>query len=451
MLPGFDLVQFASSAGLVAALIVVAIIIFAESGLLIGFFLPGDSILFTLGFLFSTFSHSGIALNIHWAIAILFAAAVLGDNVGYYTGKSIGPRLFRRKDSRFFKQENVEKAKDFYDKYGGKTIILARFMPIVRTFVPIVAGVTRMNYKKFFAYNVIGGLLWTGLVGYLGYFLGALLTSMGVNIDTILLPIIVLIVLVSISPAIYHATNTKTKRRSVIAYGRRLFKRIYVNPDYQFSESLKAAHVGIGFLVGAIIFFAAYVGMSLKVGLFNWDQPILDQMLSLRSPSLTIIMSLITALASTTAFILISAATVGWAFWKKEVWRPFLLLLSFGLATIISYGLKLATANPRPPESDMVPAYQLDFSFPSGHVIITATFLLVLGYLIYSRKYNQKLLAKWLLAALIGTLVIAFSRLYLGYHWLTDVTASVGLSLIILSLVVCIDWIGHKIVHPSKA
>jgi membrane-associated protein len=149
-------------------------VIFAESGLLIGFFLPGDSLLFTAGFLAS--APSSVDESLHLPLGFLlvgcFVAAVAGDQVGYLFGRRVGPALFRRPDSRFFKQENVEKAHGFFEKYGAKTIVLARFVPIVRTFAPIVAGVSNMKYRTFVTFNIIGGLLWAVGVTMLGYFLG---------------------------------------------------------------------------------------------------------------------------------------------------------------------------------------------------------------------------------------------------------------------------------------
>jgi membrane-associated protein len=149
-------------------------VIFAESGLLVGFFLPGDSLLFTAGFLASGPSSVDEALHLPLLPLLVgcFVAAVAGDQVGYLFGRRVGPAIFRRPDSRFFKQENVDKAQAFFDRYGAKTIVLARFVPIVRTFAPIVAGVSRMNYRTFVTFNLVGGGLWALGVTLLGYFLG---------------------------------------------------------------------------------------------------------------------------------------------------------------------------------------------------------------------------------------------------------------------------------------
>ena len=152
-------------------LVLLSLIVFAESGLLIGFFLPGDSLLFVAGFLSSDAGdHQLPALP--WVLICVVVAAIVGDQVGYLFGKKVGPALFTRPDSRFFKQQNVQKAHDFIEKYGPKTIVMARFVPIVRTFAPIVAGVGEMEYRTFVKFNVLGGLLWGAGITTLGYFLG---------------------------------------------------------------------------------------------------------------------------------------------------------------------------------------------------------------------------------------------------------------------------------------
>jgi len=227
MIPGFDLVSFAQNAGPIVALLVVAAIIFAESGLLIGFFLPGDSILFTVGILMQGSNTFSASLNIYLVIIILFCAAALGDNVGYEFGKKVGPRLFKRPNSLLFRQENIQKAQDFYNEHGRKTIIIARFIPIVRTFAPLIAGIAKMDHKIFFIYNLIGGALWTIGVTLMGYFLGAILTRMGIDVDTVLLPIIALILFASVVPAIYQLLKTKNQRRKVLNSIKNQFSKIF--------------------------------------------------------------------------------------------------------------------------------------------------------------------------------------------------------------------------------
>lgn len=178
----------------------VVLIVFAESGLFFGFFLPGDSLLFTAGFLASQ------DLISIWGLLILCSiAAIAGDSVGYYFGRRTGPMIFNKEESILFKRKHIDKARTFYDKYGKKTIIFARFIPIIRTFAPIVAGVAQMNYRTFLTYNIIGGLLWTwGMIGG-GYILGNIIP----NADKYLTPIILLIIAISFIPPIVEYYRNK--------------------------------------------------------------------------------------------------------------------------------------------------------------------------------------------------------------------------------------------------
>ena len=173
-------------------------IIFAESGLLVGFFLPGDSLLFTAGFLASQ-PQLGV-FNIWVLVFGAFVCAVVGDNVGYATGHRFGRKLFNREDSRFFHKKHLVKTQNFYERHGKKTIILARFMPIVGTFAPIVAGIGAMQYKTFMTFNLIGGFLWTFGLTLAGYYLGQIIP----DVDKYLLPIVVVIVLISFLPSAIH-------------------------------------------------------------------------------------------------------------------------------------------------------------------------------------------------------------------------------------------------------
>jgi membrane-associated protein len=203
MLPG-DLESTLQTVGLIGLLV----IIFAESGLLIGFFLPGDSLLFTAGLL----SSQGHLAPLPVILVSCFLAAVAGDQVGYMFGARVGPSLFRRPDSKIFKQEYVEKARAYFERHGSKTIVLARFVPIVRTFAPILAGVGDMQYRTFVTFNLIGGLLWAVGVTSLGYVLGESVPE----IDKYLLPIIALIVLLSVLPV---AIEILRNRRATSRHG----------------------------------------------------------------------------------------------------------------------------------------------------------------------------------------------------------------------------------------
>jgi membrane-associated protein len=172
--------------------LVICGIIFAETGLLVGFFLPGDSMLFTAGLLVST---GAIQFNLWLMCALIIVAAILGNQAGYLIGSKAGPAIFNRPDSKLFKRENVQSAHAFFEKHGGKALILARFVPIIRTFVPVIVGVAQMSKRKFFLYNVIGAVLWGGGVTLLGAWLGQY-EWVGKNIDVIFIAI----VLVSVVP-----------------------------------------------------------------------------------------------------------------------------------------------------------------------------------------------------------------------------------------------------------
>ncbi|MFB7632054.1 DedA family protein [Streptomyces sp. NPDC056149] len=190
-------------------LIGVLLIVFAESGLLIGFFLPGDSLLFTTG-LMVTANKLDKPL---WLVCVLVVlAAVLGDQAGYLFGRKVGPSLFKRPDSRLFKQENVEKAHAFFEKHGPKSLILARFVPIVRTFTPIIAGVSGMNYRSFITFNIIGGTLWGAGVTLLGAALGNV-EFVHKNIELIL----VAIVLISVVPVVIEFLRARSKAKKAPA------------------------------------------------------------------------------------------------------------------------------------------------------------------------------------------------------------------------------------------
>ena len=182
-----DIVELVKAVGYVGLFVIV----FAESGVFFGFFLTGGSMLFTAGLLAS----QGL-FNVHALIIILGLAAILGDSVGYWFGSKVGPKIFTREDSLFFKKKHLEQTKKFYDKYGARTIVLGRFIPIVRTFAPILAGVAEMHYGKFIRYNILGAIFWAIGMTLLGYFVGSSVP----NMQDYLLPIILAIIFLSILP-----------------------------------------------------------------------------------------------------------------------------------------------------------------------------------------------------------------------------------------------------------
>ncbi len=190
-------------------------ITFAESGLLIGFFLPGDSLLFTAGFLAS----QGF-LDIFILAFFTFLGAALGDSAGYAFGKKVGPKIFTKEDSVLFHKDHLERARAFYDEHGPKTIVLARFMPVIRTFAPILAGVGNMRYRTFLFYNIIGGALWAVGLTSIGFYLGSSIP----NIDRYLLPIVLGIIILSFLPTIIHIARNKQYREQIVKALSRLLK-----------------------------------------------------------------------------------------------------------------------------------------------------------------------------------------------------------------------------------
>ena len=178
----------------------IALIIFAESGILLGIFFPGDSLLFAAGLL----SAGGFLTPIP-LIIIVVIAAIVGDSVGYWFGKNVGVNFFKRKDSLFFKQEYVKRTELFYQKYGGRAVVLARFVPIVRTIAPILAGIGTMKYATFLRYNILGGTLWgVGMIS-LGYFLGSLIPGS----ERYILPISLVIIIISFLPILINVLSGK--------------------------------------------------------------------------------------------------------------------------------------------------------------------------------------------------------------------------------------------------
>jgi membrane-associated protein len=190
----------------VGGLAAIAVIVFTETGLFVGFFLPGDSLLVTAGI----FAASG-ALNIWTLNIVLSLAAIIGDTVGYTIGARTGPKIFTREDSLFFHRKHLLHAKEFYEKYGGFTIFIARFVPIVRTFAPVVAGVGGMQYRRFVAYNVCGGIFWVMTTTLAGYFLGMMIPNIQERIHVV----IVIVIFLSLLPIIIKFARERWKARGL--------------------------------------------------------------------------------------------------------------------------------------------------------------------------------------------------------------------------------------------
>lgn len=205
----FDLVSLIKAAGYLGLFGIV----FAETGLLFGFVFPGDSLLFTAGILAS----QGF-LDITILLPVLFVAVLVGDNTGYYIGHRFGPRVFNKEESLFFHKSHLERSQNFFEKHGPKTLIFARFIPVIRTFAPTLAGVGKMHYPTFLLFSIVGAMLWAVGLTLLGYYLGQVIP----NIEIYIIPGIVIIVLASVSPYIYKFLTNKDLRLRIYAELRKL-------------------------------------------------------------------------------------------------------------------------------------------------------------------------------------------------------------------------------------
>jgi membrane-associated protein len=197
----FDVTHIIQTGGL----LLIALIIFAESGMMVGFLFPGDTLLFSAGIL-----AAGDKLPIVLTLVVIAAAAILGDNIGYQIGRSLGPRLFK-KDSVVFRHDYIMRAEKFYEKYGSKTMLVAHFVPIVRTFAPVTAGAGKMDRKQFIIFDAIGDIAWTLSVTLLGYFVGSRIPSIEKYIE----PVLIIIVLAFLAPTLYHVFKDPKIRSSL--------------------------------------------------------------------------------------------------------------------------------------------------------------------------------------------------------------------------------------------
>lgn len=198
----FDVPHLIQTGGL----LLIALVIFGESGMMVGFFFPGDTLLFSAGILAAT-GKLGI-VSVLFTIAL---AAIIGDNVGYHIGRKLGPRLFRKPDSVIFRKEYIERAEAFYEKYGSKTMLVAHFVPVVRTFVPVTAGAGKMPYKLFVLFDAIGDIAWTLVITLLGYYLGHRIPGVEKYIE----PVLILVILGFLAPTLWHVLRDPKMRAAV--------------------------------------------------------------------------------------------------------------------------------------------------------------------------------------------------------------------------------------------
>jgi membrane-associated protein len=206
----FDIEAMLSNISVVGALAIIGALVFAESAFLFGMFVPGgDTLLLVAG----VFAAAG-TLPLGWVIAVVFVAAAAGDNVGYYIGQKSGPRIFKKENGIFFRREYAERAAEFYERHGGKTVVIARFIAYVRTFAPLVAGVARMPHSKFIFYNIFGALFWTISLVMLGFLLGK---EFAEQIERYILPVSILCILMLFAPTIAYFVRRPEARRNALA------------------------------------------------------------------------------------------------------------------------------------------------------------------------------------------------------------------------------------------
>lgn len=215
-----DFNSLIQNSGALAGLLLIGAIVFAESGLLIGFFLPGDTLLFGAGLAASQGKFSLAAL-----IITVVLAAIIGDNVGYSIGRRTGTRIFKKEQGILFRREHIERAQNFYEKHGGKTIIIARFVPVVRTFAPVVAGIGKMPRSRFMFFNVFGGVLWGTLMPVLGYLLGKRIPHLDKYIEYVLVGVVV----ISIMLAMLHVLKDKETRVLLALKIKKMLRHIFLN------------------------------------------------------------------------------------------------------------------------------------------------------------------------------------------------------------------------------
>jgi membrane-associated protein len=200
----FDVTHLVEAGGL----LVIAAIIFAESGMMVGFFFPGDTLLLSAGVL-----AAGGKLPLLWAILVVAGAAILGDNTGYHIGRQLGPRLFRKEDGVVFRKQHIERAEAFYERYGAKTMLVAHFVPIVRSFAPVTAGAGKMNYMQFVFFDAIGDIAWACSLTLFGYFVGSRIPG----IDKYIEPLLIVVVIVFLAPTLYHIFKDPRIRAALTA------------------------------------------------------------------------------------------------------------------------------------------------------------------------------------------------------------------------------------------
>jgi membrane-associated protein len=381
-----------TSLGPLAVLIVMAVV-FAETGLLAGFFLPGDSLLFTAGLLVA---HGVIGMPIGAVIVAVSVAAFAGDQVGYLIGRRLGPRVLNRPHSRLLDPQHLQRASSFFDRHGARAVILARFVPVARTFTPPAAGAALMPYRRFTAYNAVGGCAWCACLLGAGYlFGGAPFVSAHIELITIG------IVLLSLTPA------GVTLLRSRIGASPRLV------------TSLVAAGVAACGLATIALADSAIE----RDGPAASDTSIVSAVVDHRSEALTALARAFSWAGGEVSIAVLTLALLVGLLLARRRRNAAVVTFAMAGAAVLVVGVKHVVMRARPGPADLLGPVDHGYSFPSGHTLFSAVFLAMVVWLVLPR-----LRPRWRPAVVGAAVVLAVSvgasRVYLGYHWPTDVLAS---------------------------
>lgn len=377
-------------------------IVFAETGLLIGLFLPGDSLLFTAGLLASEGT-----LDLRVLLAVCFVAAVAGDSVGYALGVRYGRRLFERESGRFFQRGHLLRTEEFFARHGGRAVVLARFLPVLRTMTPVVAGIGAMRYRRFLAFNVLGGLLWAVGVTLAGYALGSAIPGA----SQYLLPLVLLIVAASSLPAAVHLWREHAEEVSRSIRRRAVYR-----------------------LVAAALLLALLttLGLVVRTGASSsLDELIASPIRGLGTTPLGVLFATLDRLGSVPVWttLVVLTAVLAWRVGRRG---PALFLLAGLTAEIATALVKAVVDRPRP--LDHVTDLVATASFPSGHVVRTVVALGLVVALVVPRRRRSGAVV----AAMLFLLAMGLARVASGEHWPSDVLGGYLLGGAALSLLLAV-------------
>ena len=381
-----------TSLGPLSVLIVMAVV-FVETGLLAGFFLPGDSLLFTAGLLVA---HGVIGMPIWMVIVAASVAAFAGDQLGYLIGRRLGPRLMSRPQSRLLNPEHLERASSFFDRHGPRAVILARFVPVARTFTPPAAGAGRMPYRQFVIYNAIGAVAWcTSMLG-AGYLFGGI-PFVNAHIELITLGI----VLLSLAPAGVAVLRS----------------RLRTNPR------LALRLVSAGVVACALATVALADAALERDGAAAHDSSITDTVILHRSDTVTPLAQAASWVGGEVSIALLSLAVIVTLFLARRRREAVVFGTAMAGAAVLVVGIKHLVMRARPGPADLLGSVDHGYSFPSGHTLFSTVFLAMVVWLLLphlSRRLRPFVVG----AAVVLAVAVGASRVYLGYHWPTDVLAS---------------------------